>query len=123
MPGTEINMNIMSELSFNNVFYDVSAPQDDESWMEEGNSLSLFKSKVSKVNSNFTKFAKASFVKIMSKRRSQLDMPLDTSPTSKSIEMGDVGSEGIVHFDSAAESRESERDSRIARGPGDTVVV
>ena len=104
---SEINMNIMSELSFNNVFYDVSAPQDDESWMEEGNSLSLFKSKVSKVNSNFTKFAKASFVKIMSKRRSQLDMPLDTSPTSKSIEMGDVGSEGIVHFDSAAESRES----------------
>ena len=52
------------------------------------------------------------FIKIMSKRRSQLDMPLDTSPTSKSIEMGDVGNEGIVHFDSAAESRESARSGR-----------
>jgi len=97
---SEINMNIMSELSFANIFYDVVAPQEDETWLEEG-SLMV---RVSKMNQSLRQSVGQSVQNVRSflnKKKSHSEVL--STPDSKSID----GIGATVRFGSDKDIRES----------------
>jgi ABC-type multidrug transport system ATPase subunit len=79
----DIHMNIMSELSFTGIYYDVAANPEDEAWMEEGNSISIRES-VSQIRLKVRQSVR-NIGSILHTRKSQELPSLDT-PDSKHIE-------------------------------------
>jgi len=88
---TDLNMNLVSELSFKNIFYDVVANPDDENWMKDGTSvhakLGNFKQKLGNFGENIKMKVDSSLRDMNSLLTKKKSLSEVLSDKSKSVEL------------------------------------